>query len=157
MSTLASPLVCPLCDAAPGGGVLLLHRAADWRVVRVLDAPAFPAFYRLIWSRHVAEFSALSPAERSQCMEAVAAIERVLIRCLTPTKVNLASLGNVVPHLHWHVTARFDWDSHYPQSIWSAPQRDVVAGEAALARLATPIETVDQAVCRALSALAPQV
>ena len=156
MPAAAHPATCPLCEFTPDGNTLALHRAADWRVVRVLDAPAFPAFYRLIWNRHVAEFSALSPAERSQCMEAVAGIERVLIRCLAPTKVNLASLGNVVPHLHWHVTARFDWDRHYPQSIWSAPQRDAVTGEAALARLAMPIEAVDQAVCRALSALAPQ-
>ena len=57
------------------------------------------------------EFTDLAPAERAECMEAVAAVERVLREQLAPTKVNLASLGNLTPHLHWHVIARFDWDS----------------------------------------------
>ena len=40
-----------------------------------------------------------------------------------PTKVNIAALGNMVPHLHWHVIARFDWDSHFPAPVWAAAQR----------------------------------
>jgi diadenosine tetraphosphate (Ap4A) HIT family hydrolase len=40
-----------------------------------------------------------------------------------PDKVNLASLGNVVPHLHWHVVPRWTDDSHYPAPIWSAAAR----------------------------------
>jgi hypothetical protein len=39
------------------------------------------------------------------------------------TKVNLASLGNMVAHVHWHVIARFDWDSHFPSPVWAAAQR----------------------------------
>ncbi len=66
-------------------------------------------------------------------MEVVCSVERTLIRCLRPTKVNLASLGNVVPHLHWHVTARFEADSHFPQPIWGAAQRHVKDPESLLA------------------------
>ena len=56
-------------------------------------------------------------------------VERTLRDVLEPTKINLAALGNVVPHLHWHVIARFDWDSHFPAPVWAqalreaAPQR----------------------------------
>jgi diadenosine tetraphosphate (Ap4A) HIT family hydrolase len=74
----------------------------------------------------------------------------VLRDTLAPTKVNLATLGNVVPHLHWHVIARFDWDSHFPAPVWAAPQRDDVPGGAA-ARLAQPLTAVDAAIARALS------
>ena len=56
-------------------------------------------------------------------MNAVVEVEQVLRSLLKPSKINLAALGNMVPHLHWHVIARFDWDSHYPGSVWSAPQR----------------------------------
>ena len=132
---------CPLC-LEPGG--ILVAQTVAWRVVRVLDAN-FPAFYRLIWQAHVAEFSQLSPAERSDCIEAVNAIERVLIESLQPTKVNLASLGNVVPHLHWHVIARFRDDRHFPDSVWSVPRRapraagDTVSDAALAARLGTEI------------------
>jgi len=52
----------------------------------------------------------------------------VLVRQhLAPTKVNLASLGNVVAHVHWHVVARFDWDSHFPAPIWAPPLRPIDA------------------------------
>ena len=56
-------------------------------------------------------------------MDAVACVERALIEHLAPVKVNLAALGNQVPHLHWHVIARFDWDTHFPNAFWGEPQR----------------------------------
>lgn len=116
--------VCPLC--ASDGGVLLWS-SERLRVVRVDDAPEFPAFYRVIWNAHVAEFSDLDAADRAHCMEAVATVERVLRQQLAPTKINLASLGNVVPHLHWHVVARFEWDSRFPQPLWAPPVRELDA------------------------------
>jgi diadenosine tetraphosphate (Ap4A) HIT family hydrolase len=95
-----------------------------FRVVRAEEA-GFPAFYRLVWSEHVSEFSDLDPAERRLCMDAVAQVEETLRAHLHPAKVNLAALGNVVPHLHWHIVARFEWDSHFPSAVWATAQREV--------------------------------
>jgi diadenosine tetraphosphate (Ap4A) HIT family hydrolase len=143
---VATPLAadCPLCRE--DGGLLLLRRPL-WRVVRVTDTPAFPAFYRLVWNAHVAEFSALAPAERVACMEAVAVIERVLLKQMQPTKINLASLGNVVPHLHWHVIARFAEDSHFPNPIWGETRRPVALPSG------LDLPALDAAVLAALQAL----
>ena len=113
---------CELCSQ-PGGVLLWSH--GNWRLVRVDDNPAFPAFYRVVCNHHVAEFSELLAPERRRCMDLVCAVERVLIERLAPRKINLAALGNMVPHLHWHVIARFEWDSHFPQPIWGSPQRAV--------------------------------
>jgi diadenosine tetraphosphate (Ap4A) HIT family hydrolase len=55
-------------------------------------------------------------------------VEQALREQLQPTKVNVASLGNMVPHVHWHVIARFDWDSHFPSPVWAAAQRESPAG-----------------------------
>jgi len=141
---------CVLCA---GDGGLVVARTAKFRVVRAIDgeeARRFPAFYRLIWADHVAEFSDLGLADRHVCVDSVTEIERVLRALLAPTKINLASLGNVVPHLHWHVIARFDWDSHIPAPVWAAAQRDEPSGGAA-ARLAQPLQAVDAAIAAALS------
>ena len=116
-------MACELCEHPQTPAWPLVWQNAQLRVVRVVDAPEFPAFYRVIWNGHIAEFSQLSPAQRHLCMDVVAAVEQVLRDALAPTKVNLAALGNMVPHLHWHVIARFDWDSHFPQPIWGARQR----------------------------------
>ena len=127
---------CPLCDAA-GGHVVF---AGDkFRLVRA-DEEGFPAFYRVVWNEHFAEFSDLAPADRALCMEAVVQVERVLREHLRPVKINLATLGNVVPHVHWHVIARFDWDSRFPAPVWAQAARDndaariahVVSGRPAL-------------------------
>lgn len=130
-------MVCPLC--AEDGGALI-WRGERLRVIRAQEA-GFPAFYRVVWNAHVAEFSDLSATERAYCMEAVALVEQALREHLAPTKVNLAALGNMVPHLHWHVIARFDWDSHFPSPVWAAAQRpSPVAQEDAVRRLLPPVE-----------------
>ncbi len=139
---------CELC--ATDGGVLVV-RAAEFRVIRVADAH-FPAFYRVIWNAHVAEWTDLPPPQRSLCLQAVAKVETVLRQALNPTKINLASLGNVVPHLHWHVIARFGWDSHFPQPVWGSAQRAVDPPPAR--RLPIALEALDARVAMALAALA---
>lgn len=110
---------CILC-AQPGGQ--LIWQGEHLRLIRA-DEAGFPAFYRIVWNAHVAEFSDLSTAQRQHCMEAVALVEQVLRQQLQPTKINLATLGNVVPHLHWHIIARYDWDSHFPAPVWASAQR----------------------------------
>ena len=114
---------CPLCQTDGG---LLVFGNQQFRVVQAEES-GFPAFYRVIWNAHVAEFSDLSPEERSSCMNTVVAVERVLREQLQPCKINLAALGNVVPHLHWHVIARFDWDTHFPLPVWGNAQRPQAA------------------------------
>ena len=138
-----------LCREAGG---TLVFQSAQWRVIRADDA-AFPAFYRVVWRAHVAEWSELALAEQAMLMGAVGAVERVLREALAPTKINLASLGNVVPHLHWHVIARFEWDSHFPAPVWAEAKRTVTPAPAS--RLAIGLDELDARVARAVAALAP--
>jgi diadenosine tetraphosphate (Ap4A) HIT family hydrolase len=120
------------CAFCGGIGGTLIFQGPKFRVVRAAE-PGFPAFYRLIWTDHVAEFSDLSQADRHSCMDAVTQLEQLLREHLEPTKVNLASLGNQVPHLHWHIIARFEWDSRFPAPVWASAQRN--APVEALARI----------------------
>lgn len=140
---------CELC--ATEGGLPVLRRGG-FRVIRATDAD-FPAFYRVVWNAHVTEWTDLALPERELCMQAVAAVETVLREALRPTKINLASLGNVVPHLHWHVIARFDWDSHFPQPVWGSVQRSV--DPPAVARLPLGLAALDARMAEALAALGP--
>ncbi len=112
-------MTCPLCTTDGGQ---LVWRGTHLRVIRA-DEPGFPAFYRVVWNAHVAEFSDLDAGQRQHCMDAVTVVEQALREHLAPTKINLAALGNMVPHLHWHVIARFGWDSHFPAPVWASPVR----------------------------------
>lgn len=114
----ASP-VCELCSQA-GGEVL--WRDAACRVVLIAD-PDYPGYCRVIWNAHVREMTDLASTERQHCMRVVCALEKALRTALKPYKINLASFGNLAPHLHWHVIPRFEDDPHFPYSIWGERQR----------------------------------
>lgn len=136
---------CVLCREAGG---LPVWQGAQLRVIRAQEE-GFPAFYRVIWIAHAAELSDLSEVDRNTCMAVVAAVERVLRTQLQPTKINLAALGNMVPHLHWHVIARHDWDSHFPAPVWANPLR--ARDLAREAQLQDALATCDAAIAQALA------
>jgi diadenosine tetraphosphate (Ap4A) HIT family hydrolase len=138
---VANETECELCGD-PGGD--LLWEDALCRVVRVTDptTTAFPGFCRVIWQRHVAEMSDLSPSDAHHALDVLLATERAVRHTVSPDKINLASLGNVVPHLHWHVIPRWHDDSHFPSPIWAVAQRaDSVRPAADRAMLRKALET----------------
>ena len=110
---------CPLCDT-PGGTVLWQD---DFCRVVLADEPGYPGFLRVILSAHVQEMTDLPAADQQALLRVVMATEAALREVMAPDKINLASLGNVVPHLHWHVIPRFADDPHFPNPVWGAKQR----------------------------------
>ncbi len=112
-------MTCDLCNTEGGQ---ILYRDELLRVVYI-EEPDYPGYCRLIWNQHVKEMTDLAPVDRAHCMNTVFAVEAVLRELLKPDKINIASLGNFTPHVHWHVIARFNGDAHFPQSIWGERQR----------------------------------
>jgi diadenosine tetraphosphate (Ap4A) HIT family hydrolase len=109
---------CELCELAV---------APVWRddklSVILVDDPAYPGFCRVIWNAHVKEISDLAPGDRMALNDAVWHVELAVREVMAPGKVNVASLGNMVPHLHWHVIPRFADDAHFPNPVWSPAVR----------------------------------
>ena len=116
------PSNCEFCES-PGGAVLWQNDLC--RVVRV-DEPDYPGFCRVILKSHAREMSDLGESDRNRLMEVVFAVETAVRETMQPHKMNLASLGNMVPHVHWHVIPRFENDRHFPGPIWAAPKRERV-------------------------------
>jgi diadenosine tetraphosphate (Ap4A) HIT family hydrolase len=74
----------------------------------------------------------LPTSERRHLMSLVFAVEAAVRKLVNPDKINLASLGNAVAHLHWHVIPRWHDDSHFPAAIWASPRKAVTQRPAAL-------------------------
>jgi diadenosine tetraphosphate (Ap4A) HIT family hydrolase len=121
-----SDIPCPLCSPSSES---LLWSGPLCRVIWVDDAD-YPGFCRVILNAHVREMTDLPPAERQRLMEVVFAVEAAVREVVKPDKINLASLGNMVPHMHWHVIPRWADDPKFPDSIWSAPKRQALARKA---------------------------
>ena len=118
---------CVLCkdELKPEEGQLI-WRGDDCRVITVND-PDLPGFCRVIWNRHVAEMTDLSYGERDHLMTLVFAVEEAVRHVMHPDKVNIAALGNMVPHIHWHVIPRFKDDAFFPGSAWSKKTQETKA------------------------------
>lgn len=115
--------VCELCNS-PGGE--LIWQDGFCRVVR-LDDVDYPGFCRVILNRHVKEMSDLEVHDRERLMAVVFTVEQAVREIMQPDKINLASLGNVTPHLHWHVIPRYRRDRHFPNPIWGSSTRESLA------------------------------
>lgn len=127
-------MTCELCEQDGGE---IIYRGPQWRVVLV-DDPGYPGFCRVIWDSHVQEMTDLPVAGRSSLMDAVWQVESAVREVMRPDKINLASLGNMVPHLHWHIIPRYAQDAHFPAPVWVAAQRVAPAQELAERRARLP-------------------
>lgn len=111
----------PACEMCMHAGGAVLWRDVACRVI-IVDDPDYPGYCRVIWNAHVREMTDLPAAGQRHCMRVVLAVESALRKVLKPHKVNLASFGNMTPHLHWHVIPRYTHDAHFPNPIWGARQ-----------------------------------
>jgi diadenosine tetraphosphate (Ap4A) HIT family hydrolase len=138
---------CELCALAAGvipSGAQVVAEHAKF-VVILADEASYPGFARVVWRAHVREMSDLPEADRLLLNDAVFRLEMAVREVMQPLKVNVASLGNVVPHLHWHVIPRYADDAHFPAPVWAQATRTtepavLEARRALLPRLAAAIE-----------------
>jgi diadenosine tetraphosphate (Ap4A) HIT family hydrolase len=112
---------CHFCTH-DGGEILVANT-----VLRVIapEEPEFPGLIRVIWHEHVVEMTDLEPSQRSALMQVVCQVEDLVRKIMNPHKINLASFGNFVPHLHWHIIPRWQDDAFFPESIWGKKLRDI--------------------------------
>ena len=111
---------CDLCKPSP-------HQAL-WqddfcRVVLLKDAD-YPGYCRVELLEHIKEMTDLLPNQRARMMKTVFAVELALREVTHADKINLSSLGNKTPHVHWHVIPRFENDKHFPNSHWGDAIRE---------------------------------
>ncbi len=111
------------CELCHGAGGTLLWQNETCRVVAV-DEPGLPGFLRVVLNRHVREMTDLPSDERNRLMDVVFAVETHVRQSLEPDKMNLASLGNLTPHVHWHVIPRWRDDRHFPRPVWSPARHE---------------------------------
>ncbi|MBU3575234.1 HIT family protein [Polynucleobacter sp. UK-Mo-2m-Kol15] len=141
---------CVLCkdELKPEEGQLI-WRGDDCRIILMND-PELPGFCRIIWNHHVAEMTDLTYGEREHLMTLVFAVEEAVRHVMHPDKMNVAELGNMVPHIHWHVIPRYKDDAFFPGSVWSNKinQTPALALEARMQKLKDLPAAIREAISR---------
>ena len=69
------------------------------------------------------EFSECSREEKKIIWDALDIIEKEMLEYFKPAKINIASFGNMLPRVHWHIMARFEHDEYFPEPMWGLKQR----------------------------------
>ena len=112
-------MTCPLCDRSRW------HILWEDDALFVIDAAEkdWPGFIRVVAKSHTKEMSDLTAAERHHFCDVVNEVEKAVLDVMHPDKVNLAQLGNMVTHVHWHVIARFKDDAAFPDAVWAPAKR----------------------------------
>jgi diadenosine tetraphosphate (Ap4A) HIT family hydrolase len=145
---------CDLCKlaaglaAAPAAASPVVWCDEQLAVVLV-DEAGYPGFCRVVWRQHVREMTDLAAAERDHVMRTVWAVEQALRDTMAPHKINVASFGNMTPHVHWHVIPRYTDDAHFPNPTWGQQQRPF--DQAALAVRAAKLPQLRAAIIEKLS------
>ena len=94
----------------------------EWIFIEVHESEI--PWLKIFTKRKIAEMSEATPAEKQAIWKALEAIETVMIELYHPKKINIAQFGNYLPHLHWHIMARFETDSYFPEPMWGLRQRE---------------------------------
>ena len=122
-ATRLSGVACPLCAPRPASN-------EHWDLVATLSASSlylaknqtYRGQCQLIFDRrHAARLDQLTPGEYDAFSHDLFAAQNAVMRAARPDHVNIESLGNVVPHLHWHIVPRYVGDARWGMPIWTTP------------------------------------
>jgi len=95
----------------------VIYRNDLCRVILV-DSPYYPGYVQVVTNQHIKEVSDLSTAHALKIFALVLNLEQQIRQLYNPDKINIASLGNVVAHVHFHIIPRYAQDRHFPNPIW---------------------------------------
>jgi diadenosine tetraphosphate (Ap4A) HIT family hydrolase len=116
---------CPMCTKWHAEPELRIAELARCYVLLNRDQ-FFPGYTFVVAKEHVTELFQLDRQARTEVLEEVTAVAAALYNLFRPAKMNYELLGNMVPHMHWHLVPRFAGDPLWPRPIWAEPHDEVI-------------------------------
>jgi len=96
----------------------------ETKALRIEVEPHEVPWLKIFTQKAYKEMSEVPPHIRFEIYEILHLIEKEMIDFYTPDKINIASFGNYLPHVHWHIMARFKNDAYFPEPVWGKRQRE---------------------------------
>jgi diadenosine tetraphosphate (Ap4A) HIT family hydrolase len=84
----------------------------------------FNPWLKIIVKRKVKEFSFCTTDEKQCIWQLLDDIEKAMLGYYKCDKINIASFGNMLPQVHFHIMARFKQDGYFPEPVWGKQQRE---------------------------------
>ncbi len=93
-------------------------------LIRIEVEPFEIPWLKIFTQKPIKEFSQCDEKTKLEIFRALDICEKEMLKYFQPDKINIASFGNYVPHVHFHIQARFKKDSYFPEPTWGQKQRD---------------------------------
>ncbi len=121
--TIAMKTDCPICQRWEDDADLRIQEFEHSYLILNRDQ-FFPGYCLLFAKHHVTELFQLQRAELHGMMDEVASTAAVLAGLFKADKINYELLGNMAPHIHWHLVPRFSSEPLWPRPIWAEPHQE---------------------------------
>ena len=115
---------CPMCRRWESDAELRIAELDHSYVILNRDQ-FFPGYTLLFSKNHLTELFHLDRRVRGELMEEVSRTAKALFDVFRPDKINYELLGNMVPHMHWHLVPRFASEKVWPRPIWAEPHDEL--------------------------------
>ncbi len=99
----------------------LIHKN---NLIKIEIEPSEIPWLKIFTIEDIKEFSQCNSETKQEIFKYLDIIEKEMLDYFKPKKINIASFGNYVPHVHFHIMARFEEDSYFPEPMWGKKQRD---------------------------------
>jgi len=118
---------CPLCAPRPDENPLWLKVATLGVSSLYLDKnQTYRGHCILIHDEgHFEGLEKLSEASFGKLMQDVRRAANAIVTACQPDLMNYASMGNVVPHVHWHIVPRYKGDPRWGSPIYTSNLADM--------------------------------
>ena len=86
--------------------------------VRIINNAEFPWIILVPKLQYITEITDLSDSQYSTLNLEIRLTAKMMQAIFQPDKLNIATLGNVISQMHYHIVARFKQDSCFPNTVW---------------------------------------
>jgi diadenosine tetraphosphate (Ap4A) HIT family hydrolase len=94
----------------------------DWQTLYLVANQTYRGQCMLIFDpRHAARPDQLTAEEWTEFCGDLYRSQKAIVDVARPDHINIESLGNVVPHLHWHIIPRYVDDPRWGMPVWTTP------------------------------------
>ncbi len=97
----------------------ILIKELDFSLLFLKNNKNYPWLILVPKISSASEILDLSETEYNQLNKEIYYISSIVKKIYKPDKINIASIGNIVPQLHFHIVARYKSDNCWPLNVWN--------------------------------------
>jgi diadenosine tetraphosphate (Ap4A) HIT family hydrolase len=116
--------ICSLIERCRAGAFADFVTELPHSFVILGDAQFYRGYCVVLAKRHVNEVHLMPPEEARALFDETVAVGRAIALATEPLKLNYECLGNIEPHVHWHVFPRVKADAMSAAPVWMRPETE---------------------------------